>query len=94
MEVKIFKLFSGEEVVARLDEIIPGVGYKVTKPMLVNMFQNGQGQMGVMLIPWIAGNNESTTVIKEAAMAINAPAEPAAEFEKQYLQQTTSIKLA
>jgi len=93
MDIKIFKLFSGEEVIATLEDA-KEEGFTVSKPMLIQIVPKGGGEMGLMLIPWIVGNQKCNVTIGRHVMSVTHPIEPAKEFEDQYLQQTSGIVLA
>lgn len=93
MNIKIFKLYSGEEVVASLIEEVD-TGFTVSKPMVIQLVPQGGGQMGLMLIPWVVGNQNINVTINKNVMSVTHPIEPAKEFEDQYLQQTSGIALA
>lgn len=91
-DVMIFKFNSGEEVVATLhSEDIHG-NYQVSKPMVVQIVPQN-GQMGLMLIPWVLGNQNIKVVINKNSLSVNHPISPDIAFEKQYLQQVSGITL-
>lgn len=88
-KIVCFKLISGDEVVG---ELVPStLGSKnitLRKPFIVLASQQGVGLIPVMLT---ARENESVE-FKDAALA-TCPIEVIADFEKHYLEKTTSIKL-
>lgn len=93
MDIKLFKMYSGEEVIASVD-VVELDGFVVSKPHLIQLVPQGAGSMGLLLIPWIVGNRDATVKINRNAMSVVNPITPAKEFEDQYLQQTSGIALA
>jgi hypothetical protein len=85
-EVVTFKLTSGEELVARLEEESSS-HYKITKPMVIAMGPNGPG-----LMPYLF------TVDPDKAISINKTTISVVvasdkTFADQYIQNTTGIKV-
>lgn len=89
--VKLFKLISGEEIIARVNGESDWC-YDLEKPFMVHMVQQRDG-VGVGLVPWIAGNLDVVVQLKPSALAA-CPMEPHAQLEKQYLEQTSGIQIA
>lgn len=82
-----FKLTSGEEVVARLDEEENGV-YKLTKPMMLVVQAQGMG-----LAPFMFSvSPDAKFSLKSSAVSCIAKTET--EIAKQYTAQTTGIQVA
>lgn len=86
-EVVTFKLTSGEEVVAKLVEETE-THYKLSRPMVLSMTQQGVGMMPYLF-----------TVSPDAEVRLNKSTITMAEatdkmFADQFLQSTTGIKLA
>lgn len=92
-DIRIFKFKNGEEVVATLEKSFEE-GFKVFKPMGVQLVPSHNGSMGLMLIPWIIGNQKVSVIIDKSSLSIQEPIIPDIEFEKQYIQQTSSIAIA
>jgi hypothetical protein len=86
-EVVTLKLTSGEEIVAKLVEDGP-VYYKLSRPMVIGMGQNGPG-----LMPYLFTVNPSTDVKLQKSTVTVAEATDA-QFAKQFLESTTGIALA
>lgn len=86
-DVYTFKLSSGEEIVARFEEDCSS-GYKVSKPMMLSMSQQGVGMM-----PFLFTVNPNVE-IEFSSVNIIAMAKTDEDFAKQYLQATTGIRLA
>ena len=86
-EVITLKLTSGEEIVAKLVED-GAVYYKLSRPMVIGMGQNGPG-----LMPYLFTVNPSTDVKLQKSTVTVAEATDA-QFAKQVLESTTGIALA
>lgn len=86
-EVITFKLTSGEELVAKLVED-GSVYYKLSRPMVIGMGQQGPG-----LMPYLFTVHPDKEVKLLKSTVTVAEATDAA-FAKQFLEQTSGIKLA
>lgn len=85
-EVVTLKLTSGEELVARLDEET-ATHYKLTKPMVIGMGQNGPG-----LMPYLFTVSPDKTIpLLKSTVTVAVSSDKV--FADQYLQSTTNIKL-
>jgi uncharacterized alpha/beta hydrolase family protein len=85
-EVVTLKLTSGEELVARLDEETP-THYKLTKPMVIGMGQQGPG-----LMPYLFTVSQDKTIpLLKSTVTVAVSSDKT--FADQYIQSTTSIKL-
>ena len=80
------KLFSGEEIIARLDEQTETV-YKLTRPMVIAMGPNGPGLMPFM---FTVGAEQSVPVNRSAVSVIT---ESDKQFADQYVSSTTGIQM-
>ena len=86
-EIVSLKLSSGEEIITKLVEET-SVGYKVSKPLVLSMNQQGLG-----MIPFMFTNDmEKDLVINKGSVIVITPCEQ--QFANQYIQGTTGIKLA
>ena len=86
-EVVTLKLTSGEEIVARLDEET-ATHYKLSKPMVIGMGQNGPG-----LMPYLFTVHPDKVVpLLKSTVTVAVSSDKV--FADQYLQSTTNIKLA
>jgi hypothetical protein len=85
-EVVSLKLFSGEEIIARLDEQTD-TELKLSRPMVIAMGPNGPG-----LIPFMftAGTQKSVPVSRRAVSVITASDK---QFADQYISSTTGIQM-
>lgn len=86
-EVITLKLTSGEELVAKLLED-GSVYYKLSRPMVIGMGQQGPG-----LMPYLFTVHPDKEVKLLKSTVTVAEATDAA-FAKQFLEQTSGIKLA
>jgi hypothetical protein len=85
-EVVTFKLTSGEEIVAKL--VDDGVmHYRLSRPMVIAMGPNGPG-----LMPYLFTVNPDKEV-KLAKNTVTVAEATDAVFAKQFLEQTSGIKL-
>jgi hypothetical protein len=86
-DVVTLKLTSGEEIVARLDEET-ATHYKLSKPMVIGMGQQGPG-----LMPYLFTVSPDK-VIPLSKTTVTVVIASDKQFADQYLQSTTGIKLA
>ena len=93
-DVKILKLITGEEVMARVSNDLSDGGGLVTldNPMTFQAVPtNQQGQMGFALVPWLmSGKSEKITISIDHIIAEDVPKDQA---EKNYLAQVTGLSL-
>jgi hypothetical protein len=85
-EVITFKLTSGEEIVAKLVEDGP-VYYKLSRPMVIGMGQQGPG-----LMPYLFTVHPDKEVKLNKSVVAMAEATDK-QFADQFIQSTTGIKL-
>ena len=86
-EVITLKLTSGEELVAKLSEETDTY-YKLSKPMVIGMGQQGPG-----LMPYLFTVAPDADVrLLKTTVTVAEPTDQA--FAKQFLESTTGIKLA
>ena len=91
-DVKILKLITGEEVIAR---VIAEENNLITlkKPMTLQMIPptTSTGQIGFALVPWMkAAKNERVTISIEHILTEDEASE---QTEKNYLQMVTGLSL-
>ena len=85
-EVITLKLTSGEELVARLDSETD-THYKLTKPMVIGMGQQGPG-----LMPYLFTVSPDKTIpLLKSTVTVAVTSDKV--FADQYIQNTTSIKM-
>lgn len=85
-EIVTMKIISGAEVLAKLVEETP-THYKISKPMVLNVTQQGMA-----LMPYILSVDPETTVeMTKTNVCMIAPTEK--QFSDGYTQNTTGIAL-
>jgi hypothetical protein len=85
-EVVTLKLTSGEELVAKLTEETDSY-YKLSKPMVIGMGQQGPG-----LMPYLFTVSPDADVkLQKSTVTVAEPTDTA--FAKQFLESTSGIKL-
>ena len=89
-EVKILKLITGEEVMARVTE--HNKLLELDNPMTLQAIPtNQQGQMGVALVPWMmSGKSAKISISIDHVIAQDDPKDQA---EKNYLANVTGLTL-
>ena len=89
-DVKILKLITGEEVMARIEQKENML--VLDKPMTLQQLPNPQtGQIGIALIPWfMSGKNENITISIDHVIAQD---DPKSQPEKNYLSAVTGLTL-
>lgn len=88
MGIRVVKLFSGEEVIARVEETLSGNKY--ASPRVIQMMQTQQG-MGAGLVPFIMSAPDETITINPNAIVVELNASK--QIEDAYLQQTSKLDL-
>ena len=92
-DVKVLKLITGEEVLARVsNDLSNGDGLiTLNKPMVLKAVPGQSGQMGFALVPWfMAGKNEEISVSIDHVIAQD---DPKSQPEKNYLAAVTGLTL-
>ena len=91
-DVKVLKLITGEEVIARVTEEKNNL-ITLEKPMTLQMIppNTSTGQMGFALVPWMkAAKNKKVTISIEHILTEDEASE---QTEKNYLQVVTALSL-
>ena len=91
-DVKVLKLITGEEVIARVTEEKNNL-ITLEKPMTLQMIppNTSTGQMGFALVPWMkAAKNKKVTISIEHILTEDEASE---QTEKNYLQLVTGLSL-
>ena len=90
-DVKVLKLITGEEVIARISTESSNL-LILDKPMILQMMPaNQQGQVGFAIVPWLmAGNSERITISTEHILAED---DVKPEIGKNYLANVTGLSL-
>jgi len=92
-DVKVLKLITGEEVIARVSEEEHSDLLTLEKPMTLQMLppNTSTGQMGFAMVPWMkAAKNDKTTISIEHILVTD---EASDQTEKNYLQVITGLSL-
>ena len=91
-DVKVLKLITGEEVIARVSEEHNDL-LTLEKPMTLQMIPptTSTGQVGFAMVPWMkaAKNNKATISIDHVLVTDEA----SDQTEKNYLQVVTGLSL-
>ena len=93
-DVKILKMITGEEVMARVSDDLTDGGGLITldNPMTLQAIPtNQQGQMGFALVPWMMSGK--STKITISISHVIAQDDPKDQAEKNYLAQVTGLTL-
>ena len=91
-DVKVLKLITGEEVIARVTEESSNL-LILEKPMTLQMLppNTSTGQMGFAMVPWIkAAKNDKVAISVEHILVTD---EASSQTEKNYLQVITGLSL-
>ena len=91
-DVKVLKLITGEEVIARVSEEHNDL-LTLEKPMTLQMMppNTSTGQVGFAMVPWMkAAKNEKVTISTEHIIAEDEGSE---QTQKNYLQLVTGLSL-
>ena len=91
-DVKVLKLITGEEVIARVTEEENNL-ITLEKPMILKMLtpNTTTGQVGFALMPWMqAAKNEKVTISTEHIIVEDEGSE---QTQKNYLQLVTGLSL-
>lgn len=85
-DLKVLKLITNEEVIARVEEKRDIL--ELTNPMVMMQVNQG-GQMGFAIMPWSMSGKCDKVVISQSIVI--ATLDPMDEVEKNYIQATTGI---
>lgn len=104
--VTSFKMVGGDEVVAEVLETKSGnqkvedglfanavTTYVVRRPHILQFQPVAPGQLGLAFVPWTLAN-PTIERLEIPASAVLLTFSPSANVEKQYLEQTSGLKLA
>ena len=90
--VKVLKLITGEEVIARVTEEKNNL-ITLEKPMTLQMIppNTSTGQMGFAMVPWMkAAKNDKVVISVEHILVTDGASD---QTEKNYLQVVTGLSL-
>ena len=92
--VYLYKLVTGEEIIARSEEIVNYNNINIlliNRPMVLQMVPQGD-RVGMALMPWMMSAKDDTVSLIGAS--ITAISTPKQELENSYLQQVSGINLS
>ena len=90
-DVKVIKLCTGEEVIAKIIKETPET-ITLKSPLMISQVPGAQpGQIGVGLIPWIMTSINEEVEIATENIITTLPVKK--EVEKMFLEQTTGLTL-
>lgn len=92
MDVRSFKLLTGEELIAKL--VSPtGQGYIIETPLVVHVLRGPDGQGTLAFAPWsMVQKDDSQVELYDHALACK-PVEVVGEVETSYISQVTGLSL-
>lgn len=107
-DIRSFKIVGGDEIVAevikvvesanrfQLNETAPSgpIAYIIKRPNVLRFQPVAPGQLGLAFVPWTLSNPEIGEVVLPAKSLLTEPFRPAANVEKQYLEQTSGLDLS
>ena len=90
-DVKVLKLITGEELIARVIEEKNNL-ITLEKPMTLQMLPNtSTGQVGFAMVPWMkAAKNDKVVISVEHILVTDGASD---QTEKNYLQVVTGLSL-
>ena len=94
-DIRIFKLVTGEEVIAKAlsSPSEPG-SWTLKNPRVLVAQPTGNGQMGIAMIPWIVAAPDHSVKIREKDIVGDPISNLPKQVEDGYLSQTSGIALA
>lgn len=90
MTIEIFKLVTGEELIAKVDDNSMCEMFTLSQPRVMQVMQTERG-MSAALVPWLLTNPDADVIIK--GVHIIARAKCPDDVERSYLQQTSKLDL-
>jgi hypothetical protein len=98
-QVKVFKMLTGEEVLAEVEKTKFGptgeeVEYVLRRPHTLQFQPIGQGQIGLAFVPWALSNPSISAITVPVSALLIPPFEADTKVETQYLEQTSGISLS
>ena len=91
-DVKVLKLITGEEVIARVSKE-SGDLLVLNKPMILQMMppNTSTGQVGFAIVPWLMASKSETITISTEHILAEDDVKP--EIGKNYLANVTGLSL-
>lgn len=91
MDVRSFKLSTGEELVAELKHAT-GTGYMISKPLVVHVMRGQDGHGQLAFAQWSMVQDEDDIEILDHAL-VARPVKLLDAVAKSYVEQTTTVFL-
>lgn len=94
MEVKVVRLLSGEDVIAKVETLVDGV--RLYSPVVMQQVPAKDGQVGFGFIPWplFADKSDMASVgVEIRSLSIVMIYSPMRDIEQQYVTATTGLVL-
>ena len=90
-EVKVIKLKSGDELIARFGH--DSLNHKIVldQPMVIQVVMQPGGQTGIAMRPWIMSSDDTIFTIDSDEVLTKG--KPGDKMEKQYLSAVTGLLL-
>lgn len=92
MNIGLFKLITGEEIVAKYETLFGGQ-IKISSPRTVAPVQTGQGTISVMLIPWLIGSPDAEDITIQESHIVGKLYTVPKMMEDNYLSQISKLDL-
>lgn len=90
-EVKAFKLSSGEEIIARVEEDNEDT-YVLDHPNMIGLVPAADGSgVAIQLMPWLAANQDGKATVNKRH--IIAEVVPDSRLERGFLERTSGIQM-
>lgn len=92
-DIITIKIITGEELIAKISSIGPD-HVVVTKPLVVNLGQDRNGNVGIQMLPYfvLTGDPDAKLTISNQHIITKTPA--ADQAKNGYLQATTGLTVA
>jgi hypothetical protein len=92
MNIGLFKLVTGEEIVTRYTELNE-TQYSIDSPRILMLVQTGPAEMGIRMAPWIVGDVDGNFILNKDKIVVYSQSVPK-QLEDGYIQQTSGLTLA
>ena len=92
--ITIFKLVSGEEIIATVDDSrVSPTSVFVSKARALHIVQTGPQSYGLQLVPFLKGAPDDEVELLNQSIMGKVVSTPA-DIERSYISQTSSIEIA
>jgi small nuclear ribonucleoprotein (snRNP)-like protein len=90
----LLKLVSGEEIIGKLEDANDSDALILEDVRELMIQQTGQGQIGIALVPWMAGAPDNSVKVFRTHIVGSLVSDVPKQLEDAYLQQTSGIQFA